>query len=61
VFVRLKEPEALDNYNMFEEDGIKVYLYKDAKLKGDTIRIEEAKYISDLADKDFDIHGLDLD
>lgn len=61
VFIRLKEPEALDNYNMYEIEGIKVYLYKDAKLIGDALKIEEAKYVSDLADKEFEVKGLILE
>ena len=61
IFVRLKEPEALNEYNMYEIDGIKVYLYKDAILTGDAIEIEPAKYSSDLPYKEFDVHGLKLE
>ncbi|HSH36028.1 hypothetical protein [Schnuerera sp.] len=61
VFVRLNEPEAPDKYNMYEVDGIKVYLYKEAKLTGDTIEIKPAKYSSDLANKEFDVYGLEFE
>jgi len=60
VFVRLREPEALDEYNLFEVDGIKVYLYKDAELKKDTILIDKARFSSDLAYKEFDVLGLKI-
>jgi len=61
IFVRLNEPVARDKYDMFEVDGINIYLYKEAELTDDTLRIEPAKYVSDLADKEFDVHGLKLD
>ena len=60
IFVRLNEPEALDDYNLYEVDGIKVYLYKKAILKGNTIEIKPAKHSSDLANREFDVYGLDL-
>lgn len=61
IFVKLKEPEALEKYNMYEVDGIKVYLYKEAIPSGDTIEIAPAKYSSDLANKEFDVYGLELE
>ncbi len=61
VFVRLNEPSAHDKYNIFEVEDIKVYLYKEAELTGDTLRIEPAKHVSDLADKEFDVYGLKID
>lgn len=61
IFVRLNEPEALDEYNMYEIDGIKVYLYKEAKLTGDTIEIKPTEYSSDLANREFDVYGLELE
>lgn len=60
IFVRLREPEVLEKYDKFEVDGINIYLYKDAILKGDSIEIEIPKYASDLAGKDFDVHGLEI-
>lgn len=61
IFVRLNEPEAPDEYNIFEVDDIKIYLYKNAKLTGDTLKIKIAKYSSDLANKEFDVHGLNIE
>jgi hypothetical protein len=61
IFVRLNEPEALDEYDMYEIDDIKVYLYKEAILTGDTIEIKPAKYSSDLANREFDVYGLELE
>ncbi|NLV76824.1 MAG: hypothetical protein GX023_07570 [Tissierellia bacterium] len=60
IFVRLNEPEALDDYNMYEVDGIKVYLYKKAIPTGNIIEIKPAKYSSDLANREFDVYGLKL-
>jgi len=60
IFVRLRKPEAPEEYNLFEIDGIKVYLYKDAEPKKDTILIDKAKYSSDLAYKEFDVLGLKI-
>lgn len=61
VFVGLREPEASDKYNMYEIDGIKIYLYKEAVLIRDTIKIETAEYSSDLANREFDVYGLKLE
>lgn len=60
VFVRLKEPEAQNDYNLYEVDGIKVFLFKDAKSINNTIEIIPAKYSSDLIDKEFEVIGLKL-
>lgn len=60
IFVKLREPEVPEKYNKYEVDGINIYLYKEAVLKGDYIEIELAKYASDLANKDFDIYGLEI-
>ncbi len=51
------EPEK---YNKHEIDGISIYLYKEAIIIGDSIEIELAKRASDIANKDFDVHGLKL-
>lgn len=58
--MRLKEPDVPENYNKYEVDGINIFLYKEAVLKGNSIEIELAKHASDLANKDFDVHGLEL-
>ena len=61
IFVRLKEPEVPEKYNLYKVDNIKIYLYKEAVLTGDTIEIEPAKYSSDLPYKEFDVYGLELE
>ena len=61
IFVRLKEPAVPEEYNIYEVDGVKVYLYKEAVLTEDTIKITTAKYSSDLPYKEFDVHGLKLE
>lgn len=48
------------NYNEYEVDGIKVFVYKEAVIIEDTIEIELAKQASDFANKDFDVHGLEI-
>lgn len=60
IFVKLKEPGVLEDYDKFEIDGISVYLYKDAVLTGDSIEVAMAKKGSDLAGQDFDVHGLEI-
>lgn len=49
-----------EEYNEYEVDGIKVYIYKEAITIGDSIEIELAKHASDFANKDFDVHGLEI-
>lgn len=46
-------------YDKHLVDGIIVYIDKEAKVTGDPIKIELAKHSSDLADKDFDVIGLE--
>lgn len=60
IFVKLKEPEVPEEYNKYEVDGINIFIYKEAVLKGDFIEIDLAKRASDLADKDFDVDGLEI-
>lgn len=60
IFVRLKEPEALEEFDLFIVDGINIYLYKDAIAANNTIEVRPARYISDLANKEFDVLGLNL-
>lgn len=60
IFVSLKEPVVPENFNKYEVDGIDVYIYKEAVVIEDTIEIELARHASDLANKDFDVLGLDL-
>lgn len=60
IFVSLKEPVDPEEYNEYEVDGIKVYIYKEAVIIGDSIEIELAKHASDFANKDFDVHGLEI-
>lgn len=60
IFVSLKEPVVPKKYNKYEVDGINIYLYKEAVITGDTIEIELAKHASDLANKDFDVYGLEI-
>lgn len=49
-----------EEYIKYEVDGVNIYLYKEAVLKGDSIEIKVAKSASDLADKDFDVFGLEV-
>ena len=60
IFVKLKEPEVPEEYNKYEVDGINIFLYKEAVVKDDSIEIQLAKRGSDLPNKDFDIHGLEI-
>lgn len=60
VFVMLKEPEVPEGFKKFESDSISVYIYKDAVFTGDTVSVELAKHASDLANKEFDVHGLKI-
>lgn len=60
IFVSLKDPVDPENYNKYEVDSIKIYIYKEAIMTGDTIEIELAKHASDFANKDFDVHGLEI-
>lgn len=60
IFVSLKEPVVPEEYNKYEVDGLNIYIYKEAVLIGDSIEIELAKHASDLANKDFDVYGLDI-
>lgn len=48
------------DYNLYQVDGINVYLYKEAILEGDAVEISLAKRASDIANKDFHIKGLFL-
>ena len=50
-----------ENYIINEVDGIKIYLYKEAVLKGDSIEIDLAKQASDFANKEFDVYGLEIE
>lgn len=58
TFVSLEEPEVLNNFNLYDVDGFNLYLYKEAKLEEDTITINISEQVSDLANKEFDVHGL---
>ena len=59
IFVRPKEPVAYENYDKFDLEDIKIYLYKEAKVD-EEIRIEMAKYASDLPNKEIAVYGIDL-
>lgn len=59
IFVRPREPEASENYNVYELDGIKVYIYKGAKTK-DVLTIKMSERVSDLADKEIEVEGIDI-
>ena len=59
TFVKLREPGVPEKYNKYAVDGINIYIDKEARLRGDSIEIEVAKYASDLADKDFDVYCFD--
>jgi len=37
--VRLGQPEIKENYNYYEQNGIKVYILKSLEAKGDSISI----------------------
>lgn len=59
VFVRLREPkqnQKLENFEIYEEDGIKFFIDKGLDLE-DTITIKKAKYPSDLPEQEFIIEG----
>lgn len=60
IFVSLREPVVPKDYNLYQVDGINVYLYKEAILEGDAVEISLAKRASDIANKDFHIKGLFL-
>ncbi len=60
VFVRLREPKVLEQYNKYEADGITVYIFKDAIFTGDSIDIELSKEGSDFPGKELDIIGLEI-
>ncbi len=49
-----------ENYNLYEIDGILVYLYKEALVIENTVEIKPARYASDLLNKEFDIIGLNV-
>lgn len=61
IFVKLRGPAVPEDFNKYEVDGINVFLYKEAVVKGDSIEIQLAKRGSDLPNKEFDIHGLMLE
>ena len=60
IFVRLREPVVPENYNKYEVEGINVFLYKDAVLKGDSIEIELSESSSYSSEQDFVVHGLKI-
>jgi len=61
IFVSLEEPEVPSNYKLYNMDNLNIYLYSEAKLENDTITIDMSERVSDLANKEFDIHGLILE
>lgn len=60
IFVRTREPEALEEYKLFEVDGFKVYLFNEAKIE-DNIKIKMSEQVSDLPNKEIAIIGINLD
>ena len=60
AFVKLRKPGALEDYILYEADGIKIYIYKEAVFETEKLIIDRAKYVSDLANQEFDVIGLKL-
>lgn len=59
IFVRTREPEASEDYELFEVDNFKVYLFKGANT-GDNININMSEQASDLPNKEITVEGIDL-
>lgn len=59
IFVRTREPEAPEEYELFEVDNLKVYLFKGAKTR-DNIKIKMSEQASDLPNKEIAVEGIDL-
>lgn len=59
IFVRTREPEAPEDYKFYDEDNIKIFLFKEAKA-GDRIIIKMSDYASDLPNKEITVEGIDL-
>ncbi|SDY56858.1 hypothetical protein SAMN05660462_00362 [Proteiniborus ethanoligenes] len=50
---------ALEDFQEYDVDGIKVYLFKDAKVDKEII-LEMSKQVSDLPNKEIAVKGIDL-
>lgn len=59
IFVRTREPEALENFKLYNLDNIKIYLFKEAKT-GEKIKIKMSDYASDLPNKEIAVEGIDI-
>lgn len=57
--MRTREPEVLEDYNFYDVDNIKIFLFKEAKMR-ETIRIKMSENASDLPDKEITVEGIDL-
>ncbi|WP_176967820.1 hypothetical protein [Proteiniborus ethanoligenes] len=57
--MRTREPVALEDFQEYDVDGIKVYLFKDAKVDKEII-LEMSKQVSDLPNKEIAVKGIDL-
>lgn len=59
IFVRTREPEALEDFREYIVDGIKVYLFKDAKADKEII-VDMSNQASDLPNKEISVQGINL-
>jgi len=59
LFIRVREPEVPTDYDKYDVDNISVYLYKNAKTMN-TLVFKMADYVSDLADKEIDVEGIEI-
>lgn len=57
--MRTKEPGALENYIRYDVDGIRIYLFKEAKVR-EKIEIKMSDYVSDLPNKEIAVEGINL-
>lgn len=59
IFVRTREPEAPENYNLYDVDNINIFLFKEANV-GDKVRIKMSEHFSDLPNKEIAVEGISL-
>ncbi len=59
IFVRTREPEATEDYDLYNIDNIKVYMFKGANTREEVI-IKMSDQVSDLPDKEIAVEGIAL-
>lgn len=57
--MRTREPEATEDFDLYNIDNIKVYLFKEANV-GEKVTIKMSEQTSDLPDKEIAVEGIDL-